>query len=102
MVAPDVGTALYCWARTETSVPGQSGRVRLPGLTPGRPYRVRIRTVAGLPALHQVTGPLWCTAVLDGWVPVPGAVLTGAGLPMPTLNPGQALLIEVAAQVSAS
>lgn len=102
VVAPDGGAALYCWARTETSVAGQSGRVRLPGLTPGRSYRVRIRTEAGLPALHQVTGPLWCTAALDGWAPMPGAVLTGAGLPMPTLNPGQALLIEIAAQAPAN
>ncbi|MER6117614.1 alpha-galactosidase [Streptomyces sp. NPDC001743] len=97
VVAPDAAAALYCWARTETSVPAQSGRVRLPGLTPGRPYRVRVRTEAGLPSLHQVTAPAWYRAAVEGWAPMPGTVLTRAGLPMPTLNPGQALLIEVAA-----
>lgn len=97
VVAPDAGAALYCWARTETSVPAQSGRVRLPGLAAARPYRVRIRTEAGLPSMHQILAPAWYRAAVEGWVPMPGTVLTGAGLPMPTLNPGQALLIEVAA-----
>lgn len=94
VVAPDAGSALYCWARTETSVPAQSGRVPLPGLAPGRSYRVRVRTEAGLPSTHQVVAPAWYRAAAEDWVPMPGAVLTGAGLPMPTLNPGQALLIE--------
>ncbi|WP_329538936.1 alpha-galactosidase [Streptomyces sp. NBC_01358] len=97
VVAPDAGAALYCWARTETSVPAQSGRVPLPGLAPGRSYRVRIRTEAGLPSMHQVVAPAWYRAAVEDWVPMPGTVLTGAGLPMPTLNPGQALLIEAAA-----
>ncbi|MET7648386.1 alpha-galactosidase [Streptomyces sp. NPDC005426] len=97
VVAPDAGAALYCWARTETSVPAQSGRVRLPGLAPGRPYRVRIRTEAGLPSMHQILAPAWYRAAVEGWVPMAGTVLTRAGLPMPTLNPGQALLIEAAA-----
>lgn len=96
VVAPDAGAALYCWARTETSVPAQSGRVRLPGLAPGRSYRVRVRTEAGLPSTHQVVAPAWYRTAVNGWVPMAGTVLTGAGLPMPTLNPGQALLIEVA------
>ncbi|WP_329060271.1 alpha-galactosidase [Streptomyces sp. NBC_01429] len=95
VVALDAGSALYCWARLATSPDGQSGRVRLPGLDPRGRYRVRIRTEAGLPALHQIAGPAWFSAALEGWVALPGAVLTGAGLPMPTLNPGQALLIEI-------
>ncbi|MFJ2093686.1 alpha-galactosidase [Streptomyces sp. NPDC087901] len=97
VVAPDARSALYCWARTATSAPAQSGRVRLPGLASGRPYLVRIRTEAGLPSVHQVIAPVWYREAVKDWVPMPGAVLTGAGLPMPTLNPGQALLIEVAA-----
>ncbi|MFE6974062.1 alpha-galactosidase [Streptomyces sp. NPDC057682] len=98
VVAPDARTALYCWARTATSVPAQSGRVPLPGLVPERAYRIRIRTEAGLPSFHQVTAPAWYGAALDGWVPVPGTVLTRAGLPLPTLDPAQALLIEVGEQ----
>ncbi|AXG82150.1 alpha-galactosidase [Streptomyces paludis] len=96
VVAPDAGSAVYCWARLATSPDAQSGRVPLPGLDPRRGYRVRIRTEAGLPSAHQVAAPAWYTAALEGWVAVPGAVLAGAGLPMPTLNPGQALLFEVA------
>ncbi|MFJ5102139.1 alpha-galactosidase [Streptomyces sp. NPDC088554] len=97
VVARDAGAALYCWARLATSPEGQSGRVRLPGLDPRSRHRVRIRTEAGLPSLHQVAGPAWFTAALEGWVELPGTVLTGAGIPMPTLNPGQALLIEAEA-----
>ncbi|MGW5353094.1 alpha-galactosidase [Streptomyces sp. NPDC004031] len=97
VVAPDTSAALYCWARTETSADGQAGRVPLPGLDAAAAYRVRIRTEPGLPSLHQNAGPAWFTAALEGWVPLPGAVAVHAGLPMPTLNPGQALLLEVRA-----
>ena len=97
VVAADASHAVYCWVRLATSTKAQSGRVKLPGLPARGRYRVRIRTEAGLPSLHQVSGPAWFTAALDGWVPLPGSVLGGAGLPLPTLNPGQALLIEVAA-----
>lgn len=38
---------------------------------------------------------MWLTEAIDGWVTLPGAVLTVAGVPMPTLDPEQALLIEV-------
>ncbi|MFC1401618.1 MULTISPECIES: alpha-galactosidase [Streptacidiphilus] len=95
VVAEGAAEALYCWARLTTSPAGQSGRVRLPGLDAGAGYRVRIRTELGLPSLHQTAGPAWTTRALDGWVQLPGAVLALAGLPMPTLNPEQAMLIEV-------
>ena len=49
------------------------------------------------PTMHQTTPPAWLTQALDGWVAVPGAVLSRAGLPMPVLNPEQAMLIEVRA-----
>ncbi|MEV8565900.1 alpha-galactosidase [Streptomyces sp. NPDC051322] len=97
VVADDASHAVYCWVRTATSTKAQSGRVQLPGLPTRGGYRVRVRTEAGLPALHQTSGPAWFTAALDGWVPLPGSVLGGAGLPLPTLEPGQALLIEVTA-----
>ncbi|MGW2659246.1 alpha-galactosidase [Streptomyces sp. NPDC001478] len=95
VVAHDARSALYCWTRTETSVPAQSGRVPLPGLAPDRTYGLRIRTEAGLPSLHEVTAPAWYEAALEGWISLPGTVLTRAGLPFPTLDPAQALLIEV-------
>ncbi|WP_328917376.1 MULTISPECIES: alpha-galactosidase [unclassified Streptomyces] len=95
VVAHDGSAALYCWARVATSPEGQSGRIPLPGLAAEARYRVRVRTDLGLPALHQSAGPAWLTEAIDGWVTLPGAVLTVAGVPMPTLDPEQALLIEV-------
>ncbi|GHK03847.1 alpha-galactosidase [Streptomyces sp. Y2F8-2] len=95
VVAHDGAAALYCWARVATSPEGQSGRVQLPGLAPEATYRVRVRTELGLPSFHQTSGPAWLTTALDDWLALPGPVLTVAGLPMPNLNPDQALLLEV-------
>jgi alpha-galactosidase len=96
VVAADQSSALFCWARLATSAAGQSGRVRLPGLDAQRSYRLRIRPDLGLPATHEVAPPAWLNAATQDWLTLPGAVLVTAGLPMPTLNPAQALLIEIA------
>ncbi|HEY5834456.1 alpha-galactosidase [Streptomyces sp.] len=95
VVGYDGTAALYCWARVATSTEAQSGRVRLPGLAAEGTYRVRVRTELGLPSFHQNGGPAWFAAAVDGWVTLPGTVLAVAGVPMPTLNPEQALLFEV-------
>ncbi|MBM9509909.1 alpha-galactosidase [Actinacidiphila acididurans] len=95
VVGHDGSHALYCWARVATSPEGQSGRVRLPGLAADTPYRVRVRTDLGLPSLNQTGGPAWFTAALEDWVTLPGSVLAVAGVPLPNLNPEQALLLEV-------
>lgn len=95
VVAQDGSRALYCWARLGTSPDAQSGRVRLPGLAAGGTYGIRVRTELGTPSLHQIGGPRWLDEALGGWVRVPGAVPAAAGLPMPTLDPEQALLLEV-------
>lgn len=95
VVAQDGASALYAWARVATSPEGQWGRVALPGLDPGSRYRIRVRTDLGEPSWHQTGGPAWLTAALDGWVTLPGTVLAVAGVPMPTLNPDQAMLLEV-------
>jgi alpha-galactosidase len=78
-----------------TSPEGQYGRVQLPGLAAEGTYRIRVRTEPGLPSFHQVSGPAWLSAALDGRLTLPGSVLSVAGLPMPNLNPGQALLFEL-------
>jgi alpha-galactosidase len=95
VVARDGGAAVYSWARVATSAEAQSGRVRLPGLDPRAAYEIRVRTDLGLPSLHQTAGPAWFERAVEGWLPLPGAVLAVSGVPMPTLNPDQALLIEV-------
>ncbi|MCK2241444.1 MULTISPECIES: alpha-galactosidase [unclassified Crossiella] len=87
-------SALFCWARLASSVEGQSGRVRFPGLDATAEYRVRIRTELGLPTGRQVAAPGWFTDAQRDWVRLPGAILTTAGVPLPTLDPQQAMLIE--------
>ncbi|WP_433894240.1 alpha-galactosidase [Streptomyces sp. CA-111067] len=95
VVARDGTAALYAWVRLTTSPEAQSGRVPLPGLDPTAHYQLRIRTDLGHPSLHQASGPSWFTRAQETWLPLPGTALTLAGLPMPTLNPEQALLIEL-------
>ncbi|HEY3953827.1 MAG TPA: alpha-galactosidase [Streptosporangiaceae bacterium] len=95
VVSRDGEAALFCWARLATSAAGQSGRVQFPGLAADAGYRVRIR--GEQPSMHQTAPPAWVAQALAGWVGIPGAVLAVAGLPMPTLNPEQAMLIEVRA-----
>ena len=96
VVAQDGSAAVYCWARTATSAEAQSGRVPLPGLDAGARYRLRVRGDFGLPSFHQAAPPEWLAPALEGdWTELPGAVLATAGVPLPTLNPQQALLVEV-------
>ncbi|MGH3417195.1 MAG: alpha-galactosidase, partial [Actinocrinis sp.] len=84
----------FCWTRLATSAEGESGRLPISGLSPDQNYRLRIRTEIGVPAWHHRAPPAWVTEALSGWITIPGAILTGSGLPMPTLNPQQAVLIE--------
>jgi alpha-galactosidase len=69
--------------------------VRFPGLDAGERYRVRLRDELGPVSLHQVAAPAWMAGLADGGVVLPGAVLATAGVPLPTLNPQQALLFDV-------
>ncbi|WP_431279207.1 alpha-galactosidase [Leifsonia poae] len=95
-VAIDGSRAIYTWARLGTSAPGQSGRVRFPGLDARARYSVRIRDEFGPASRHQSADPSWIAAALrpDG-VTLPGSVLAAAGVPLPTLNPQQAMLFDL-------
>jgi alpha-galactosidase len=96
IVAADGGRALFTWARLATSAAGQSGRVRFPGLDPDARYTVRIRDDVGLPSRHEVSDPAWISAALDpAGITLPGAVLAVAGVPLPTLDPQQAMLFDL-------
>lgn len=95
VVAHDRRAALFCWARLATSPEGESGRIPIPGLAADLDYQLRIRTELGTPTWHHKAPPPWVTQAMSDWIPVPGAVLTSSGLPMPTLNPQQAMLIEL-------
>lgn len=93
--APDRSRALLTWARFTTSAAGQSGRVRFPGVDANLDYRLRVRCDIGIEPRHEVEDPAWFSRALASWVRIPGAILAYAGLPMPTLNPAQAILLEL-------
>jgi alpha-galactosidase len=95
VVAQDGSAALFTWVRTATSAAGQAGRVRIPGLDPAETYTVRVREDLGPASRHQGDDPAWVSAAVDRAIRIPGAVLADAGLPMPTLNPQQALLLDI-------
>ncbi|MEV8175944.1 alpha-galactosidase [Microbacterium sp. NPDC079176] len=94
IVARDASEALFTWSRFTTSASGQSGRVRFPGLDAAAPYTVRIREDLGASSRHG-GDPEWVTAAVAVPVEMPGSVLATAGVPLPTLNPQQAMLIEI-------
>lgn len=91
VVSPDRSSALFCWAQRETQPLLHSERARFAGLDRTRNYRVRLLPDLGEPSRHQVTDPVWLADELT----VPGSVLLDAGLPLPVLNPGHALLLEL-------
>ena len=93
IVAQDGARALYTWARLGTSGAGQSGRVRLPGLDPEARYLVKVRNEIGDASRRQTEDPSWMSAA--NGVDLPGTVLALAGIPLPTLDPQQAILLDV-------
>ncbi|MFD6698235.1 MULTISPECIES: alpha-galactosidase [unclassified Microbacterium] len=95
IVAPDRARALFTWARLATSADGQTGRVRFPGLDAAARYRVRLRDELGPVSQHLVAAPAWMSGLADDGVELPGTVLAVAGVPLPTLNPQQAMLFDV-------
>nr|WP_314843454.1 alpha-galactosidase [uncultured Microbacterium sp.] len=95
VISQDGSNALFTWSRVGTSAAGQSGRVRFPGLDAASRYEVRIRDDLGAASRHQGDGPNWVDQAAVMALALPGSVLVDAGLPLPTLNPQQAMLIEV-------
>ena len=97
VVAQDRSHALFAWACLATSGAVQPGRVRFPGLDPSRDYLVTLPVEAGTPQLHE-QAPAWLGVARAGSLSVSGRLLTEVGLPMPTLDPEQALLLELRAE----
>jgi len=100
VVAPDQSRALFAWVRLATSNAVQAGRVRFPGLDCTRDYRIAVREGIGLPSLHE-RAPEWVDAARRGTLTVSGRLLVMVGLPMPTLDPEQAMLFELHADPGA-
>ncbi|MCS5735281.1 alpha-galactosidase [Herbiconiux daphne] len=94
-VAADGSRALFAWVRLGTSPAGQSGRVPFPGLDESAHYRVSVRSELGAVSLHQGEGPQWFDRARAEPEVLPGAVLAVTGVPLPTLDPGQALILDL-------
>ncbi|GAA1862603.1 alpha-galactosidase [Asanoa iriomotensis] len=92
IVAQDGSRALFTWLRFRTSAAGQTGRVRFPGLDADARYRVVVREELGAASRHEAADPSW---VARAPIVLSGAVLAVAGVPLPTLNPQQAMLIDI-------
>ena len=97
VVAPDQSRALFAWVRLETTDAVQPGRVRFPGLDRARTYQVAVREEAGFPSLAE-GAPEWVAAARAGSLTVSGRLLDLVGLPMPALDPEQAMLLELRAE----
>ncbi|HEY7047561.1 MAG TPA: alpha-galactosidase [Jatrophihabitantaceae bacterium] len=97
VVAADGEAAVFAWVQLATVAVASPGRVPLPGLDDGRDYVVRVRDEAGRPSMRQLVAPPWLATAQAGGLRVPGQLLTRVGLPMPSLDPGQALLLHAVA-----
>jgi alpha-galactosidase len=92
VISPDADAGLFLWARLRSSIAGQPGRVRIPGLDPGAHY-----TVAVIDSLGPVRR---ATAHDPEWMDEPGftcagRVLATAGLPLPGLAVESGMLLEL-------
>ncbi|WP_454859882.1 alpha-galactosidase [Promicromonospora soli] len=93
-VSPDRTAGMWTVATVASPQDALTERVRLDGLDPDRRYSVRVR--------DEVGSAKWLGGVTPGWLSkdamdIPGSVLTGVGLQLPTLWPMQALIIQVTA-----
>jgi alpha-galactosidase len=93
VVAQDRSRALFSVAALATSASEVGVPVRFDGLDPDRDYRVELALPMGPHGTNQRSGVAWTEAAPT----VSGRVLGELGLPMPILNPEQALLITLTA-----
>ncbi|MDH2443960.1 alpha-galactosidase [Amnibacterium sp. CER49] len=93
VVAQDGSSALFSVAALATSLNEVPVPVRFGGLDPDRAYRVELALPPGPHALSGRAGVAW----IDARPVLPGRVLAEIGLPMPILNPEQALLLTLTA-----
>jgi alpha-galactosidase len=94
VVSDDRSHAVFSWARIATGGASSTSRVRLPGLDEHARYEVRIRDEVGAAHLRLVEPPSWFPAP-GRPATVSGRVLTELGVPLPLLDPGNALILEL-------
>jgi alpha-galactosidase len=93
VVARDRSRALFSIAALATSANEVPVPVRFGGLDPERAYRVELALPPGPQAFNQRAGVAWT----DASPVLTGGLLGTLGLPMPILNPEQALLVTLTA-----
>jgi alpha-galactosidase len=98
VVAADGSAAVFAFVQLTTSASTRPGLRPLPGLDPARRYRVRVPAAIPAPATVHGTEPPWLAAGRGEGIVVSGAVLDRAGLALPVLAPGQALVVVLEAE----
>ncbi|MEU4388475.1 alpha-galactosidase [Promicromonospora sp. NPDC023805] len=93
-VSPDRTAGMWTVATVASPQDALTERVRFDGLDPTLRYSVQVR--------DEVGTAKWLGGVTPGWlgkeaIDIPGSMLTGVGLQLPTLWPMQALIIQVTA-----
>jgi alpha-galactosidase len=95
VVSHDRSEAIFALVGLASTEVAHSERIVFPGLDPDRSYRVRLRPELGSPSRHQIADPRWIMAAGNGdGIELSGWLLSTAGVPMPVLNPGNAILLE--------
>ncbi|MCU1583388.1 MAG: alpha-galactosidase, partial [Microbacteriaceae bacterium] len=95
IVSHDRSAAIFAFVALASTAVGHSERTLFPGLDPERSYRVRLRPELGSPSLHQISSPRWFTqSAEENGIELSGWLLSTAGVPLPVLNPGSAILLE--------
>jgi alpha-galactosidase len=93
VVAQDASEALFAFVSVASSFAEHPGRVQFPGLDPERRYRVRVAFPSGSHPFIQRQAPGWLATGFEAT----GLALAAVGLPMPILNPEQAIVLEIVA-----
>jgi alpha-galactosidase len=93
VVAADRSAAVFAFVQLATGRSTRPGIRPLPGLDPARRYRVTLPAGIPAPRMLPAAAPPWMEAAGGEGLETTGAVLSGAGLSMPVLAPGQALVV---------
>lgn len=96
VVRADRTEALFAWVALATTPVAHSERVSFPGLDPDADYRVTIRTDLDTALRQQDSDPQWTNSSTDDGIVLSGYVLTTVGVPLPVLNPANAILLHLA------
>lgn len=97
VVARDGGEAIFAVVQLTTPVSAPVGRVRLPGLTAGRRYRVAPLAPGDVPTGYGLNGGVWLPAWWNEGVVLSGGTLAAAGVQVPALFPEHTVLVHLTA-----